>query len=61
MSKVPKVISSPIVRKEYSYKIGGCILNFTLRQDNTQELLYFKQILQSAMVDVDKDIKNFRN
>ena len=60
MKKQSKVISTPITRKEYRYEIKGVSLSFVLRQDNTQELLYFKECLKSALVDVEKDIKDFR-
>lgn len=60
MVKISKIISKPIIRKEYSYQIQGTGLSFTLRQDNTQELLHFKELLKTALVDVEKDIKDFR-
>lgn len=58
--KKNKIISTPITRKEYKYELKGVHLSFVLRQDSTQELLYFKELLTQAMVDIEKDIKDFR-
>jgi len=55
-----KIISNPIVRKQYQYEMGGINLAFTLRNDNTKELLIFNELLKRAMTDIDFDIKNFR-
>lgn len=54
------VTSSPKTRKEYSYEINGVTLSFTLRQDNTSELVAFLKLLSQAVVDVEKDIKTHK-
>ena len=52
------ITSSPKTRKEYSYEINGVTLSFILRQDNSSELVSFKKLLESALVDVENDIKS---
>lgn len=52
------ITSSPKTRKEYSYEINGVTLSFILRQDNSSELVSFKKLLDSALVDVENDIKS---
>jgi hypothetical protein len=54
------ITSKPVVRKEYSYQLKMTTLGFTLRQDNTQELLNFRELLKQALSDVEKDITDFR-
>lgn len=61
MAKSNQITKTPITRKEYSYQLGGVRLSFTLRQDNTQEMLHFKALLESAVADVNTDIKAFRS
>lgn len=53
-----KITSKPITRKEYSYESKGIVLNFTLRQDQQNEMCYFKELLKVALLDIEKDIKN---
>lgn len=60
MAKPNQIVKSPITRKEYSYQLGAVRLTFTLRQDNTQEMLHFKSLMESAIVDIEADIKAFR-
>lgn len=49
-----------ITRKEYPYAIGITTLKFTLRQDNDQELVPFKAMLEAALVDVTADLEALR-
>lgn len=58
MALFSKITSKPITRKEYHYESKGIVLNFTLRQDQQDELCHFKELLKVALADVEKDIKN---
>ena len=60
MKKQSKVISTPITRKEYRYELNGTQLSFTLRQDNSSELIAFKKLLEQSLVDVSADLSNFK-
>jgi len=60
MAKSPKLERNPVTRKNYNYTMGSVRLDFVLRQDNTQEMLYFKSLLEAALADVNTDLKNFR-
>lgn len=60
MAKTPTQISASIVRKEYQNNIGGdkgVNLNFTLRVDNTDELVPFLELLKRATSQVEADLK----
>ena len=57
MAKTPTIQNSSVTRKEYKYSLQGVELNFTLRNDNTDELIKFQMLLSSAIADVQKDIK----
>lgn len=61
MSKANIPVSTPIVRKEYAYAVGGTRLTFTLRQDDSQEMVQFRRLLDMAIVDVDKDLATLRS
>ena len=53
-------ITTSVTRKEYINSIGGdqgVTLRFTLRTDNTDELIPFLELLQRAEIEVIKDIK----
>lgn len=60
MSKINKIVRNPVTRKSYSYEMGGVRLNFELRQDNTQEMLHFKELMKAGIADIDKDLREFR-
>lgn len=53
----PKIKSTPITRKEYVYELDGVRLSFSLRQDNSKELLTFKELLVQSLSDVEADIQ----
>jgi len=55
-----QIISTPITRKEYRYELNGTQLSFTLRQDNSSELISFKKLLEQALVDCEQDLLTFK-
>lgn len=55
-----KIISTQIIRKEYSYQTGVVSLVFTLDQQKIKDLESFKSLLISAIKDVEKDIKDIK-
>lgn len=56
-----KVFSkSSVTRKEYNYELKNVRLIFTLRTDNTDELIAYKHLLQKGLEDVDIDIKEIQ-
>jgi len=64
MAKAPKnkkveVKSSSISRKEFSYEKAGVTLSFTLRTDVPQELLVFRELLETAFKQVSEEIEKF--
>lgn len=56
-----KIINNNVTRKEYSYQLGGVRLSFTLRNDNTDDLVPFESLLKNGLADVSEDIKIFRD
>lgn len=57
MAKTPKITNNSVLRKEYKYSLPGLELNFTLRNDNTDELVKFSILLVTALKETGEDIK----
>lgn len=53
----PILTNSTVIRKEYSYNLGNVSLRFTLRTDNTDELIPYLELMKHAIVEIEKDIK----
>lgn len=54
--KQNKIENKSVQRKEYSYQVGSITLKFTLRTDNTDELIPFRELVKIALNYLDKDI-----
>ena len=62
MAKKPEVIvKNSIQRKDFSYTLNETNLNFSLRVDNTSELRPFLRLLQTAVEEVEEEIKKLKN
>lgn len=54
------ITNTSVTRKEYTYELSGTRLSFTLRNDNTQELVPFESLLKRGLADVQEDIKKIQ-
>ena len=54
------ILSTPVIRKEYRYELNGTQLSFTLRQENSSELVAFLSLLKVAQTDLEKDFKTHK-
>jgi len=63
MAKKPnKVITNTsVTRKEYTYEMSGCRLSFTLRTDNTNELVPYEHLMKQGLADIQADIKEIQS
>ena len=46
--------------RTFDYTFKNCTLRFTLRVDNTDELIIYKLLLQKGIDDIDAEIKRIR-
>lgn len=58
MSK-QKITDDSNVQKYYKYSIGDIKLDFTLRQDKSDEMRVFVPLLERALEDVKNDLKKY--
>jgi len=55
MAKV-KTNSSVNITKTFSYSKGSTLLSFSLRTDVKNQLIDFKELLEAALLDINKEI-----
>lgn len=65
MAKINQPTQGSILRKEYKNAIGrdtpkAITLDFTLRQDITDELIGFLHLLKQATLEVENDLKRLQ-
>ncbi len=54
------VISNNTTRKDFKYNLGDVQLNFSLRVDVQTELKAFKELMLTAIGDIDKEIARLK-
>lgn len=52
-----KIKEDHIERKSFNYSKNGVQLNFTLRTDVKTEMKYFKELLEKAIEDINKELE----
>ncbi len=56
MSNKKTIIKDHTENKSFNFSKGNVSLNFTLRTDNKSQLQDFKELLEQAIIDVDREL-----
>ena len=50
------VVKTTVTKRTFKYELEGCTLEFTLRTDNTRELVPYVELLKQGLEDVKEEI-----